>query len=448
VSQPQHQQAEHRRKASIGDELPQQRADVDERLTGRVDIPETGGSALVAHTLSTSDSVPDSSRGTDTSSGSSAPVARVLAKLRASSLARGITSDVIAVLIAVADVWALFPSKAQTYNIVLSFVACVAMVFRRKWPFLAVLVTVPGYLAGWATVASMIALGTLAKRRQLHWLTWVGTGLVFIGAFVRWPLDEFIAQTWREHARWAIFAVIYSGMPLAIGLLISVRQELTTRLAQLAASRSREIRLQEETVRSAERARLAREMHDVVSHQVTLIAMQAGALQVSAHDDESRQAARTIRQLSTRTLEELRGLVGVLRSGLGDDDAQPGLDELGALARDFDIKVTVAMEALPDRLPAPVSRAAYRTVQEALTNVRKHAVGAGASVRVVAQQDMLFVEVRNDRPRTLSAGLPSGGHGLVGLRERTGLLGGTFHAGPTPEGGFRVEATYPIEIAN
>jgi signal transduction histidine kinase len=189
-------------------------------------------------------------------------------------------------------------------------------------------------------------------------------------------------------------------------------------------------------------------MHDVVSHQVTLIAMQAGALQVSAHDDESRQAARTIRQLSTRTLEELRGLVGVLRSGLGDDDAQPGLDELGALARDFDIKVTVAMEALPDRLPAPVSRAAYRTVQEALTNVRKHAVGAGASVRVVAQQDMLFVEVRNDRPRTLSAGLPSGGHGLVGLRERTGLLGGTFHAGPTPEGGFRVEATYPIKIAN
>jgi signal transduction histidine kinase len=106
----------------------------------------------------------------------------------------------------------------------------------------------------------------------------------------------------------------------------------------------------------------------------------------------------------------------------------------------------VAIEALPERLPAPVSQAAYRTVQEALTNVRKHAVGAGASVRVVAQQDTLLVEVLNDRPRKRSSGLPSGGHGLLGLRERTGLLGGTFHAGPTPEGGFRVEATYPIEL--
>ena len=440
MSMPQRQRAEHRRKARPGDELPQQRADVDERPTGPDGTPETGGSALVAHTLSTSDSVPDSGRETPAKSA-------ILRTWLANKVIRGIFWDVLAVLAAVADVWVLFPEKAQTYNVVLSFAACAGMLIRRRWPFLAVLVTVPGFLAGWAVVATMIALATLAKRRQLHWLTWVGAGLVFIGAFVAWPLEDFYAQTLREHGRWAIRAVIYTGMPMALGLLFSMREELTTRIAQLAASRSREIRLREETVRSVERARLAREMHDVVSHQVTLIAMQAGALQVSAPDEESRQAGRTIRELSTRTLEELRGLVGVLRAGMSDDDVQPGLDELGALARDFDIKVTVAMEALPDQLPVPVSRAAYRTVQEALTNVRKHAVGAGASVRVVAQQDTLFVEVRNDRPRKLSAGLPGGGHGLVGLRERTGLLGGTFHAGPTPEGGFRVEATYPIEVA-
>ncbi|HEX2290986.1 MAG TPA: ATP-binding protein, partial [Pseudonocardiaceae bacterium] len=112
---------------------------------------------------------------------------------------------------------------------------------------------------------------------------------------------------------------------------------------------------------------------------------------------------------------------------------------------DFDMKVSVTIEAMPEQLPAPVSQAAYRTVQEALTNVRKHAVGAAAAVRVVGQRDTLMVEVRNDPPHTRPSGLPSGGHGLVGLRERTGLLGGTFHAGPTPEGGFRVEATYPIQ---
>jgi signal transduction histidine kinase len=443
VSMPQRQRAEYRRKARTGDELPQQRADVDERPTGLVGVTETGGSALVAHTLSTSDSVPDSREIPATP----ATLPIWLTNLISSKLIRGIFWDILAVLAATADVWAYTPHKFQTYNVVLSAVSCAALLLRRKLPFLAVVLTVPGFLAGWATVASMIALGTLARRRQLHWVTWVGTGLVWLGAFVKWPIEEFFVQGWRSHASWAIYAVIYAGMPLAVGLLISVRQELTTRIAQLMAARSREMRLQEETVRSAERARLAREMHDMVSHQVTLIAMQAGALQVSAPDEVSRQAARTIRELSTRTLEELRGLVGVLRSGMDEDDAQPGLDELGALARDFDIKVTVAMEALPDQLPAPVSRAAYRTVQEALTNVRKHAVGAGASVRVVAQQDILFVEVRNDRPRKLSAGLPSGGHGLVGLRERTGLLGGTFHAGPTPEGGFRVEATYPLELA-
>ncbi|WP_414635828.1 sensor histidine kinase [Actinophytocola sp.] len=362
---------------------------------------------------------------------------------RASAVARGIASDILLVAIAVADVWLVFPSKAQTYNVVLSFVACAGVLIRRKWPFLAVLVTVPGFVAGWATVASIITLATLAKRRQMHWLTWIGTALVFTGGYVLWPLEDYFELTWRGHFNRAIDGLIYAGGSMAVGLLIAMRQELTARIAQVAASRSREIKLREQTVRAAERARLAREMHDVVSHQVTLIAMQAGALQMSATDEEARKAATTIRELSTHTLEELRNLVGVLRSGT-EDETQPGLDELNSLTSEFDMPVTVAMEGVPEHLPARVSQAAYRTVQEALTNVRKHAVGAGASVRVVGGPDTLLVEVRNDRPRMRPSGLPSGGHGLLGLRERTGLLGGTFHAGPTPDGGFRVEATYPL----
>jgi signal transduction histidine kinase len=446
VSQPQRQPAQQSRKARTGDELPQQRADADVRPTGRVGATEAGGSALVAHTLSTSDSVSDGVREVTPPSDTGATLPGWLTGLLATKLARGIGSDLFVLAVAAADVWLVTPEKAQPYSIWLSWISVAATLLRRHLPFVSIVLIIPGFLAGWAQVSAMIVLGTIAWRYTVHWKTAVAAGLVWLGRFVLWPWEDFLAQSWREHVLYAIYAVIVAGMPVALGLLITVRKELTTRIAQLAASRSREIRLQEETVRSAERARLAREMHDVVSHQVTLIAMQAGALQVSAQDDDTRQAATTIRALSTRTLEELRGLVGVLRSGVGDEEVHPGIDELGALARDFDIKVTVAMEGLPERLPASVSQAAYRTVQEALTNVRKHAVGAGAQVRVVAQQDTLLVEVRNDRPRKRSSGLPSGGHGLLGLRERTGLLGGTFHAGPTPEGGFRVEATYPIQL--
>lgn len=367
--------------------------------------------------------------------------------LRTNDRVRAVASDVLALVVAVLDVWLVFPEDAPTYSIVLSTVACAAMVIRRRWPFLALLVTIPGFLVGWSQLAAMIALGALAKRRLWTWPTMVGAALVFLARFVVWPLDDFAALSWRELSRHAIYGVIVAGMPTAIGLLISARQELSARIAQLAASRNREHLLQAETVRAAERARLAREMHDVVSHQVTLIAMQAGALQVGTEDDKTRQVATTIRELSTQTLEELRGLVGVLRSGAGEEGGLPGLDEVANLVRDTDIEVTVSTDRLPEQLPLPVSQAAFRTIQEALTNVRKHAVGASASVRVGTRQQSLVVEVRNSRPRRQPSDLPSGGHGLLGLRERAGLLGGTFHAGPTADGGFRVVAEYPLEPA-
>lgn len=437
MSQRQRQPAQHRGKARTQDTLPQQRAITEDG--------EAGGCALVAPALTPN----GHADGYDDAASPSRPFTwpRWITTLRSNDRAKAIGFDVLALFIAILDVWLVFPEKAQTYSVVLSTVACAAMLIRRRWPFVAVLVTIPGYLAGWAMLAGTIALGTLAKRRGWVWQTMVGAGLVFLSQYVLWPLEDFFDLSWRAHIRRGIYGVIFAGMPLAIGLLISVRQELSARIAQLAASRSREIRLQEATVRSAERARLAREMHDMVSHQVTLIAMQAGALQVSADDKETRQAAGTIRELSTRTLEELRGLVGVLRSGTVEDGGHPGLEEIGTLMRDLDIKGTVVMEASAEQLPTPVSQAAYRTVQEALTNVRKHAVGAAASVRVVAQQDTLLVEVRNDEPHLRPSGLPSGGHGLLGLRERAGLLGGTFHSGPTSEGGFLVSAAYPIRPA-
>jgi signal transduction histidine kinase len=406
---------------------------------------ETGGAVLVASTFSPKVGL-DELRILPRPPRLALP--RWLAVFRTSARARGIASDVAALLLAVLDVWLVIPEEAATYSIWLSAVAVAAMVMRRHVPFLAVLVTVPGYLTGWSQLAAMIALGSLAKKhRLLSWRMVVGSILVFICGYVRWPLSDFVSLSWQEHLLNVIWAVIATGMPVAIGLLISARQELSARIRELASIRERERRLLAETVRAAERAELAREMHDVVSHQVTLIAMQAGALQVSSSDGATADAARTIRELSTRTLEELRNLVGVLRSGDGVEDSQPGLDELGDLVANFrDEAVPVALDvtAEPSCLPRPVSHAVYRTVQEALTNVRKHAAGARASVRVLAQQDTLVVEVRNGRARARKPALPSGGHGLIGLKERAGLLGGTFSAGPTAEGGFRVSATYPL----
>lgn len=448
----QHHPATPRHRAPAGMELPRQRAGTHEPplLSAEADAEDggagstqTGGSALVASTL-----IPiDEFRLIPRPRMVTRALPRWVVAFRANPRAKNIASDVVAVILAVLDVWLVIPEDAPGYSLWLSGAAVAAMVMRRHVPFLAVLVTVPGFLTGWSQLAAMIALGTLAMRRGWGWQLVVGAIMVFWCRFILWPLSDFVAMTWREHALDVIWGVIVAGMPVAIGLLITARKDLSARITELANSREREKALYAETVRAAERTKLAREMHDVVSHQVTLIAMQAGALQVASPDENSRETATTIRRLSTRTLEELRSLVGVLRSGSGGEGAQPGVDELGDLVSNFRseaVPVALDVKAEPSRLPRSVSHAVYRTVQEALTNVRKHASGAGASVKVMAQQDTVVVEVRNGRSGAHQPTLPSGGHGLIGLRERAGLLGGTFQAGPTSEGGFRVSATYPL----
>ena len=353
--------------------------------------------------------------------------------------------DVAAVLIAVLDVWLVIPEQAPPYSIYLSALACLALVARRWLPFGVVLATIPGFLTGWSQLAAMIALGMLATRKQTHWKVWGAAGLVWMCRFVVWPLPEFTELTWREHVLDGIYGVLVAGMPIAIGLLIGARSQLSQKLGELAESRDRERKLTADAVRAEERARLAREMHDVVSHDITLIAMQAGVL-TAEESPSARQTAETIRQLSTRTLEELRSLVGVLRSGIEDDGPHPGIGELGSLVHDCAVAVRLTMDGVPEEVPPKVSAAAYRTVQEALTNVRKHAPGATATVQVRGDGDTLSVEVENERPRHAATELPSGGYGLTGLAERARLLGGSLETAATQDGGFRVRARYPLGV--
>lgn len=356
--------------------------------------------------------------------------------------------DITAISIAVLDVWLYIPEETPpAYSPVFSGIACVALLGRRWFPFLTVLGTVPGFMVGWSQLAAMIALGFLAHRMGMTWKTFVGGGLVLACRFVLWPLDEMAQRDWKEHVLALIYGGIVAAMPVAIGLLVAARRDLSRRLDELNAARERERRLHARAVRADERARLAREMHDVVSHEVTLIAMQANALEVAQDTESAQQAARVISHLSTRTLEELRTLIGVLRSSTDEELPQPGVGQLGDLIRSTDVPVQLKVENVPDSLPAEVSAAAFRTVQEALTNVHKHAPGAKATVVVSVAESALRVEVRNDKPCAPSRPfLPSGGHGLAGLAERALLLDGTFHARATDDGGFEVRANYPVEV--
>src|SRR5512143_356956 len=187
-------------------------------------------------------------------------------------------------------------------------------------------------------------------------------------------------------------------------------------------------------------------MHDVVSHWVSLIALQAGALRVTTRDGAARESASTIRELSVRTLEELRHMVGVLRVNGGpalELVPQPGLADITALVEGSGQDASVDLDgAATGRWPDVVERAAYRTVQEALTNITKHAPGARVTVHVAPWEQGLRVSVRNGPPSGQPTGLPGGRHGLTGLRERAELLGGTLRAGPTSDGGYLVEATF------
>ncbi|MGD3106900.1 sensor histidine kinase [Streptomyces sp. YGL11-2] len=370
---------------------------------------------------------------------------------------------VVPVLLSIADAL-LVNGLGMALELGVSVTAAAALLLRRRWPLPVFLVTLPGLYIGYIWFAPMIALYTLAVRRPGR-VRLVGCALLLIAAhFLPYPISDFEPTAYRENTQVLIDATVSSAAPIALGLLVRTRRELASRIEELTRSMRREDRLLAERVKATERARLAREMHDVVAHQVSLISLQAGAVQVSTADEVARTGARTIRELSIRTLEELRHMVGVLRAAGGDTQEarglapQPNLDELPRLIEMSALDVTyeggaVAGAGRPSGA-GTVERAAYRTVQEALTNVRKHAPGARVRVRIDAvgpadaaqgAEAGLLVEIRNGPPDATATApaLPGGGHGLVGLRERAQSLGGTLEARPTSDGGFVVRAQLP-----
>jgi signal transduction histidine kinase len=238
-----------------------------------------------------------------------------------------------------------------------------------------------------------------------------------------------------------------------IGLVVrSRRSETQARLAE-ALERAEVHRQESARAVAEERLRIAQELHDVVAHSMSVIAVQAG---VGAHvldtqPDEARRSLDAISQTSRATLAEMRRLLGALRGEDGEraHAPAPGLGDLETLANEVRVTgVDVALDVEGDRsqVPPGVDLSAYRVVQEALTNVIKHAGdGVSARVAVACRPDAVSIEVVDDGRGAASRAATNGGHGLMGMRERVAVWGGELHTGPRPGGGYRVVARIPFE---
>ncbi len=328
-------------------------------------------------------------------------------------------------------------------ELALAAVGCTALAFRRRFPLVVFLLTLPIALMQDVAVAVLVALFTLAERSRNRRLLAVCVALSAIASSTPWPSMAQVDRTMT--LVFFVYGLATAAVPVLFGQLLQAQRDLARRLAEIEEAREHERALHAQAVLARERAQLAREMHDVVSHQVSLIAVRAGALQVGTQDAEVKEAAATIRRLSVQTLDELRHMVSVLRAAGGrptELTPQPSLADLERLVSGSGIEADLQPD-LPDGLPPTVQRAVYRTVQEALTNVRKHAPGASARVRIHHQGGTVRVTVTNTAPTRPALPLPSAHYGLVGLRQRAALLGGTVTSGPTADGGYELRLDLP-----
>jgi signal transduction histidine kinase len=250
----------------------------------------------------------------------------------------------------------------------------------------------------------------------------------------------------------ALWTMAFGGVVCLVAYALQRPAKRAAELRNRAGRLEREREERERAAAAEERRRIARELHDLIGHSVTLMTVQAGAARVLLADDpeQAREPIIAVEETGRRALADIRRLLGILHSRESEPALapQPSLVQLDALleqARDAGLPVELTVEGDRKAIPPGVDLAAYRIVQEALTNTRKHAGPARARVALHYRPEALELAVTNDgRVRASGA---DGGHGLVGMRERTALYGGELEAGPRPEGGFEVRARLPLEAA-
>lgn len=377
-------------------------------------------------------------------------------------------------------------------GVLFGLVAGSVLLVRRRWPIAVVLVSIATTPAEMGFLMAVVGLYTLAASDVPRRITGVLTGMSLVGTFVvtyvrlRQSVTEgadFGPGDWYVPLVSLFMSLGLAAPPLLFGLYIGARRRLMESLRERADSLERELSLladraeeRAEWARTEERTRIAREMHDVVAHRVSLMVVHAAALQAVAPKDPAKAVrnAALVGDMGRQALTELREMLGVLRSGdalaapptgrvplasVGRAAAAaaaaaaedgPRLDEVESLvAQSREAGMTVELSVQGELRPytPEVEQAAYRVVQEALTNVHKHAAGAKTWVRLAHRGAEVAMQVENGPSDggAADAGLPSGGNGLVGMRERVLGLGGVFVSGPTDAGGFRVSAVLPAE---
>ncbi|MFC7894643.1 sensor histidine kinase [Streptomyces sp. NPDC057381] len=383
-------------------------------------------------------------------------------------------------------------------GVVFGVLAGSVLVVRRRYPIAVVLVAIAITPAQMGFLMGIVGLYTLAASELPRRVIGALAGMTFLGTlivtFVR--LGQDMRRDGLELGDWFLpFASIATSLgmtapPLLLGLYVGQRRRLMESLRERADSLERELQLlaeraeeRAEWARGEERTRIAREMHDVVAHRVSLMVVHAAALQAVARKDPEKAVknAALVGDMGRQALTELREMLGVLRSGgegaraeraavplaavgvaaaaaasrAADDGERSGegpclseLDELIGQSAAAGMVVDLSVQGEERSYPAVVESTAFRVVQEALTNVHKHAAGAKTYVRLAHRVSEIAMQVENEPPPVGSseesgARLPSGGNGLVGMKERVAALGGVFVSGPTDAGGFRVSAVIP-----
>ncbi|MET9885994.1 sensor histidine kinase [Streptomyces sp. NPDC006430] len=350
---------------------------------------------------------------------------------------------------------------------VLAMGAVVAL--RRKWTqqmfWLAVgtgayqLVT--GTEVQNADLAMLIILYTVAasadiSRRMSR--TALAVGLLAAPLYaLRFPVDKGDST---NNLLFLVFAIVPFALAWVLGDSLRTRRAYYAQLIERNQRLEKEREAQAKVAVAAERARIARELHDVVAHNVSVMVVQAdgAAYVMDVAPEQAKEALHTISGTGRQALAEMRRLLGVLRTGEPQESEdyvpQPDVEQIEVLVeqvRAAGLAVDFEVEGTPRRLPSGVELTAYRIVQEALTNTRKHGgPDAKASVRLVYFDDGLGLLVEDDGRGAAhelyeDGGADGAGHGLIGMRERIGMVGGTLDAGPRPGGGFRISALLPLK---
>jgi signal transduction histidine kinase len=342
-------------------------------------------------------------------------------------------------------------------GLALLLVQVLPLLWRRSHPSIALLLVggafgarvLLGFSPGIAGFGLLVAMYSVAayepRARRLVFLVMAGLG--FVAGFVVFGV------TGNPRSFAITVPSLFFVAAWLIGDYLRTRRAYVAQLEERAARLERERDQDRRLAADEERTRIARELHDVVAHDVSVIAIQAGAARAvqSSKPEAAAQALGLIETTARETLIELNRLLGVLRSSNGatpDRSPQPGIGQLAGLVEELraaGLEVDARVEGEAQPLPPALDLSAYRIVQEATTNVLKHARARRVDIRVHYSPTMLALDVRDDGAGRGGDPASSSGHGLIGMRERVALFGGQLRAGRDPAGGFSVHARLPIE---